>query len=395
MPIIIGERWGRTMTEVDTSKRSDAVSNSLEKRLEVILLLQDWWLTTTANLTENVGSEAALQTLRPFWENGGRASAYNLRQMTGISSDDVPSITALLMTQRNPEGFKWGIRGRAGIKAAIIELQCPYFPARPPIKEVCLTICGYSANGTIEALNPDYVCNLVRSLSFGDNDCCWVIKRRDGFGFDEDEDKFQEVEPATIVENIFNNLAMAYIGEFWIYSTRALLEHLDNERAIEILISPMRNKGREFGEKKKGHSDPIMEDPNLIIQLIDEMEEMNYKNGMLTKTSGFAGEKEIVDCPFSSGPPEICLQFQFFYNGICEAINPDYEFAYDRMMTKGDKTCHWTIRKKGEPVMERAKEEAPSDDLAKRLGQKYIDGEITAEELEKKLAHLKKLGLVK
>jgi uncharacterized membrane protein len=65
------------------------------------------------------------------------------------------------------------------------------------------------------------------------------------------------------------------------------------------------------------------------------------------------------------------------------------------MMTKGDKTCHWTISKKGEAAREKAKDEATTDDPVKTLTMRFARGEITEEELERKLAHLRKLGLVK
>jgi uncharacterized membrane protein len=63
------------------------------------------------------------------------------------------------------------------------------------------------------------------------------------------------------------------------------------------------------------------------------------------------------------------------------------------MMTKGDKTCHWTIRKKGEAAKEKIKEESPSDDPVKMLTTMYIKGEITEEEFRKKMAVLKEFKL--
>ena len=57
-------------------------------------------------------------------------------------------------------------------------------------------------------------------------------------------------------------------------------------------------------------------------------------------------EKVITDCPCKSGALEVCKQFEGVFNGVCEAINPDYEFAYDRMMSKGDHSCHWVVRNK-------------------------------------------------
>lgn len=218
---------------------------------EVIRLLKEWWLTTTEILVQNVGSEKALRSLKPYWDNGGRASAYNLKQMTGVVSNDVKSITALLMTQRYSDDFDWQLNAQGGKNSAIIEMICPYPMNQKPLKEVCLSICGFSAHGTIEALNPDFECDLVRSLSFGDPRCCWIIKRKKSTWFNEGEEKFEEIQPAKIVNDIFTNLAMAYLGEFWIYSTRAFLEHAEKDQVSEILNAQMRSNGRSFGLKKK------------------------------------------------------------------------------------------------------------------------------------------------
>jgi hypothetical protein len=94
-------------------------------------------------------------------------------------------------------------------------------------------------------------------------------------------------------------------------------------------------------------------------------------------------EGQIDECPFSGGPTEICSQYEAFFNGLCEAINPDCEFAYDRMMTKGDKTCHWTIRKKGEPAKEKPQGEAakePGENAFELLKKRLVKGEITPEQ---------------
>jgi len=65
------------------------------------------------------------------------------------------------------------------------------------------------------------------------------------------------------------------------------------------------------------------------------------------------------------------------------------------MMTKGDKTCHWAIRKKGEVAKEKSKEEITSEDPAKRLAMRFANGEISLEEFEKNIASLKKHGMIK
>jgi hypothetical protein len=58
-------------------------------------------------------------------------------------------------------------------------------------------------------------------------------------------------------------------------------------------------------------------------------------------------ENEITDCFAQSfSPYEACKQKEALFQGVVSAINPDYEFIYDRMKTKGDANCHWVIRKK-------------------------------------------------
>jgi hypothetical protein len=55
-------------------------------------------------------------------------------------------------------------------------------------------------------------------------------------------------------------------------------------------------------------------------------------------------------------------------------LNPSYEFSYDRLMTKGDKFCHWKIRRTtpGLPT----NQETPLEILKMR----YARGEITKEQ---------------
>jgi hypothetical protein len=78
-----------------------------------------------------------------------------------------------------------------------------------------------------------------------------------------------------------------------------------------------------------------------------------------------------------------------------QSIDPDLRFSYNSMMTRGDKVCRWTISKKAEPLKKAATEEESPDDPLKRLTIKFIDGEITEEEFDKRLAHLKKHGIVR
>ena len=68
--------------------------------------------------------------------------------------------------------------------------------------------------------------------------------------------------------------------------------------------------------------------------------------GAPARLNGSLLEKEITECPCKGSPIEVCKQFEALASGICETINPDYEFALDRKMSEGESSCHWTVRKK-------------------------------------------------
>ena len=125
-----------------------------------------------------------------------------------------------------------------------------------------------------------------------------------------------------------------------------------------------------------------------IREKLDFLSLLQGQTGTPAIFTGSVLEREIAECPYKGSPPEVCKQLEAISNGVCEAINPDYEFAYDRMMSEGDIVCHWVVRKKGEPVKDKVKEEALSDDPMKALTLKLSKGEITEEEFTRKMALL-------
>jgi hypothetical protein len=91
-------------------------------------------------------------------------------------------------------------------------------------------------------------------------------------------------------------------------------------------------------------------------------------------------EKIIHSCPFEDVSYEVCKHLEGMLNGICEAINPSYEFAYDRMMTMGDKSCHWTIKKKESMIEKPESQVADKDEMLRKLKWRLTNGEITPEQ---------------
>lgn len=69
--------------------------------------------------------------------------------------------------------------------------------------------------------------------------------------------------------------------------------------------------------------------------------------------------------------------------------------AHPGFSSKGDGTEDQVESKREEPARERPKETAVHDDPIKILAIRFAKGEITEKELDRKIAHLKKHGLVK
>lgn len=66
--------------------------------------------------------------------------------------------------------------------------------------------------------------------------------------------------------------------------------------------------------------------------------------------------------------------YEYFFKGMVSAINPDYEFTYDRMIMRGDKDCHWTLKKRVASLP------VGSDPPLEILRKMFAKGEISTEE---------------
>ena len=56
---------------------------------------------------------------------------------------------------------------------------------------------------------------------------------------------------------------------------------------------------------------------------------------------------ELRYCPFSRGRPEICIAESHYYaEGICESVNPEYEFVFTHHLAHGDPVCRYVLREK-------------------------------------------------
>jgi hypothetical protein len=359
-----------------------------EKKELSVRLLREWWLTTTQAFADNAGSEIALRHLHPYMKNNGLVAADVFHNSNHHSDNTLKD--AVLGTVFWPNIIHEAeIIAKVGRQKALIQVKgCSTNGAS---KEACISYCQYCGGNCFEelirreGLPSDLEWNLTKSLSFGEGFCEFMVKKEKTPNGEPLEDI--ACCPFSREEQLFWQLAV--YGEFWVISTKAFSEWAGPEKTSEILGPYMRMSGLSIGgrlAKKAGESSINQAALTEIVSLICKVHQKSSKR----EECGVGMVHEISECPFSDSPMEICEQYQAFFNGICEAIDPSYEFIYDRMMTKGDKTCNWTIRKKADFSNQMSKREGVADDPIKRLTNKFIDGEISEEEYEKKMAIIKK-----
>jgi hypothetical protein len=309
-----------------------------EKKELSIGLLREWWLEATQTLVDLVGSEESFRLLRPYFYHAGMAGRRVYDGIVKLDLDGGDSMRVHGYLLAEALGGTYRPAYMAEDKSGIGEFTGCTTNGRS--EAVCALICEVAPLSYLQEKNPDWEIHLISSLCWGNETCQWKVLRS---------------------------------------GSSALVEA--KEEAMKSLFHRLQLLGSSIGlQIKRGTSDgSSIKTINRTVQLISDL----HRRTSQMNINGNLIECTISDCPFAgTGVMDICLQYQAFFNGICEAIDPCYEFAYDRLMTKGDKTCHWTIRKKGaakeKPQGEAAKE--PGETAFELLKKRLVKGEITPEQ---------------
>jgi hypothetical protein len=353
-------------------------------------LLVDWYLNAVQALVDTAGSEEASKLLWPYFRNAENAAfliivkAFGLDQKNRITLGFISGVTFNFIS-RAPI-----LRSRIFQRGAIATLSgCP-FENGPDVN--CAVFCEKGSLTYEEAIGVPYHSTIVSCAARGDQECKFVMKPADCENPRDESDLGMEIANILnwqLPKEMVDSFSVQYLAEFWILATKALIDHLGEESVATMLAPYMKHRGVFFGLKGSSVPSHGVFDLMRISSRIDLCEEALNMESLHAESDVNMVERTIVDCPFREAPVAVCLQFEAFCNGICEAIGPDYQFTYDRMMTKGDKTCHWTIRKKKEAGKGLINEVGTPDDPAKMLAMRFAKGEITEEEFRKKMAVLK------
>ncbi|MDD1756474.1 MAG: hypothetical protein LUQ39_06540 [Methanomassiliicoccales archaeon] len=279
--------------------------------------------------------------------------------------------------ETTPNGGRW------------MAITCPWSRATNAL--CCKT--GMFASTATELLTPGYFALNTKRLSRGDGTCEVIIAKNgmDPYQILNEPCIYEPLPPSLDLEEmvLWNH---SYMGGMWTLLLKSMLEEFDRDIVMNALTSKFKEIARDFSKRIIREYGISIEDLDSVVEGFD-----SFHSGFLKKsrhkrtTDGFTITTD--ECPYSGEPYEVCVLFQSFYDGLIAEIDSEVTMKCSSSMTKGDKTCHWAIRKKEEAKGQKSKEEPSQDNPIKRLTNKFIDGEITEEEFRKKLSVLKELKL--
>lgn len=342
-------------------------------------------------LLGHVGVARALDIYKPMGLYSGMAIAHNFTSRLGLKGRDLEALA--VPVHAFVGNMYGGCSGPVEFRERGAEVRfskCPSHSAGAS-PEYCVAVSHNAAEGITKAINPDYEIIYTHHLTQGDPFCRYVVRRRSckGEGLDDLGDIVRVMPPVELPDEERAALTISYHCSIWINMMRALLEVEGAEEVLRSVEPPTAAIGRELGEmlrKAGGPFEATLPGLQEAVGLLGSA--LGQEQHALSQTDGEI-VTEVRLCALADGPEEACRQFEMLANGLCASLCPDCELRHIHMRTRGEGRCSWVIR------MRRGGEGgAPPDEPARILAVRYAKGEIPEEEFERKMAQLRRLGLL-
>jgi len=379
---------------VDTTSREQYVAEGgthIPQYSPLIMWPYDCTINAFRALLIQFGLNRTIEATKPYNDAWGRAVVGMVKDRLGPQANDLESIamTGYYAHCCTSMGHIKPLEIREG--GAVAELfACPNPGMKAP-PEMCIAMSHIMANGFCQAINPNYEAIFTHHLGDGDDCCRWVIMKKASKFTLDDLGRLEKTIPLelSMEEMIAWSGRMVIMSQLFTF-TSVLNDLVGPQRTLEIVVPMARETGLRIGTMIKGGTngkDDLSTIEGAITLLVSPWGLQQGGTPAIVTTLGI--EKEITECSCKGASPEVCQQFEGVLKGICEAINPDYEFSYDRMMSKGDASCHWVVRKKEKPSGE-----STSEDPARALALRFGRGEISHEEFDRSMELLRKHKVV-
>jgi hypothetical protein len=234
-----------------------------------------------------------------------------------------------------------------------------------------------ATEGICRTLNPLFHYTFTHKMYDGDDYCRYVICHK---GHRKDPGDLGEIKEIIkgldMPDEEMDSLRGELIGELLIIVDKVLVDINGTERTLTKLLPVSAGTGLGLGKELDGllknvkdRRDRAVEALALVRSCMGQADsEAITEEGMITGCTS--------NCPFKDGNVVLCRQYEGLLSGICKAIDPELEFAYTRMMTRGDASCAWTLGRAMRKVGA-GPQEKDLDDPLLALKMRFARGEIS------------------
>lgn len=215
--------------------------------------------------------------------------------------------------------------------------------------ELCMTISHYYTEVVAELINPEYEAVWTHHQSSGDPYCrCVWKKKSDPISVLDDMGETLRVLPRLEVtkEEILATSIWAF-GSI-VYSYVCAFRDLHGDEETKKVIGAVAIRiGQEMGEKLAEQNSKLKGSLVSVGGLVRAMQNAMGQRDNFMVISEVEVNNEITDCSQSGyGNFPCTMVIEPLFSGMVAAINPDFEFAYEKIIPMGDDICRWTIRKR-------------------------------------------------
>lgn len=326
-------------------------------------------------LVKRSGKAEALAAVKPYRKWAAQIYLLQFKErlkLQGSGADALLSIRAFASITTVPQDkMECEIceKGAVGISR-----DCMFKRASP---ELCMSISHYHSEFETEAINPEYECIWTHHMTSGDPYCRYVFKKRsDPISVIYDMGETLAVLPKFEVTNDQIRAASLWaLGGFLYGNNCALLDLHGEVTTTDIIKGYATSVGQEIGMRLAKQNPELAGSVASVGKLIRAMQNALGQRDKFVIESSNEISNEITDCSqFEKSNSLACVMYEYFFKGMVSAINPDYEFTYDRMIMRGDKDCHWTLKKRVASLP------VGSDPPLEILRKMFAKGEISTEE---------------
>jgi hypothetical protein len=335
---------------------------------------------------ETVGSKEAIRIWRPYCELSGKAIALNLQDWT--KEDDVlTKLAKIAVMAIVPYGGECTSLRLVNGELIVERQGCAFLGTVP---EICEAYCTITWGAMAKEIDQEIE---VESRPGNGRDNLRCITRH----YNKTKTLLHEFSNRDFdIKSIMSQISEEEIrwrshvfsGGVWLMLTCAMVNSIGSEMTLNSLSSHMRRNGSAFGLRIKRNHSLEGSDLDSILNALDIFSRAVLQKQTILSNGPEKIEVQVEECIWSGhdySTPEHCQLIECINDGICKSINPEYEFRYSSMKTRGDDKCIWTVKKssakKGQ-ASESPKTSTEQDPLT-LLKIRLAKGEITLEQYEK------------